>query len=96
MESLVRAALRNFHGMKDSSIVLTIFSEDYHKDPVALMQFAMAILLDKPLYLAVPKGRSIPANVRAVASGIEVYDPENMDDFKRASEALLKRATQGH
>ncbi|HEX4469519.1 MAG TPA: hypothetical protein VH080_08285 [Gemmatimonadaceae bacterium] len=96
MESLVRAALRNYHAMKDSFMVLTIFSADYQKDPVALMQFALAILLDKPIYLAVPNDRPIPANVRAVAAGIEVYERDNMDDFKRASEALMKRATQGH
>jgi hypothetical protein len=96
MESLVRAALRNYHAMKDSFMVLVLFSENYEKDPVALMQFALAILLDKPLYLTVPKGRLIPANVRAVAAGIEVYEPGNMDDFERASKSLIQRATEGH
>jgi hypothetical protein len=96
MKQLVEAAWRNYEGMASSRMCLTIFSKGYEKDPVALMQFALAILLDKPLYLMIEKGRPIPANVRAVAAGIEEYDPSGPEeDFQAAATRLMTKATKG-
>jgi len=95
MEALVTAAIRNYRKMTQSAMCLVLFTEHYEKDPVALMQFALAILLDKPLYLTVPRGRLIPANVRAVAAGLEEYEDGNLEDLKRATERLLGKATKG-
>jgi hypothetical protein len=94
MEGLIDAALRNFEGMRHSRIVISIFTESYERDPVALMQFALAVLLDKPLYLLAPAGRAIPANVRSVAAGIETYE-DTEASRTAAMERLVKKARQG-
>jgi hypothetical protein len=95
MEALIDAARRTFTKMKRSQMCVSIFTEDYERDPVALIQFAAAILLDKPIYLLVPEGRVLAANVRAVAAGIEFYPPGDEAALKAASERLLRKAVTG-
>lgn len=74
-EFLVRATLRNLKAMRESKVMLSIFTDGYEKEPVALLQLALAMVLDKPIYFAVPRGREIPDNLRRVAKGIAEYDP---------------------
>ncbi len=84
-----------FHGDESLPIyVLAIFTAAYERDPVALMQFALAVLLDKPLYLLAPTGRLIAANVRAVAAGIEFYDPDDPATFDHAMRRLMAKRAQ--
>jgi hypothetical protein len=90
--ALVGAAIDSKTKMAASAMALVLFTDHYERDPVALMQFALAILLDKPLYLLAPRGRLIPANVRAVAAGIEFYEP---GDEKAAAQRLLAKAIGG-
>jgi hypothetical protein len=73
---LVEATLRNLKAMGDCKVMLSIFTDGYEKAPIPLLQFALAMVLDKPIYFAVPKGRKIPENLRRVARGIGEYDPK--------------------
>ena len=43
--------------LRDSAIFLSLFSED--PDPKFCMELGMAIALDKPILLLVPKGRTL-------------------------------------
>lgn len=95
MEDLVAAAYRTWDKMQQSNMCCVIFSEGYEKDPLALMQFATAIILDKPIALLAPKGRAIPGNVRALSSAIEVVDFEQEDDVSGGIKRLIKKV-RGH
>lgn len=77
------AVKRNGEAMERSTFVLSIFTGNYNKDPIAVLQFGLAVCLDKPIVLLVPNGVEIPENVRKVATAIEFYvagDRKSMED----------------
>jgi hypothetical protein len=80
--------------MGQSAICMNIFTDDFGKDVQSLIQFSLAIILDKPIYLLVPQGRKIPELVRKVASGIEFYVPENQESLHAATHRLLAQAKE--
>lgn len=92
-EEYVRAAVRrNLPKIEESAIFLAIMSDDYEKDAVACLQFGLAVLLDKPIYLLVKRGMKIAENVRRMAHGLEEYD--TLDDYEYAAKRLLERAKE--
>lgn len=80
--------------MGQSAICMNIFTEDFGKDIGSLIQFSLAVMLDKPIYLLAPEGRKIPELVKKVASGIEFYIPENQDSMHAATHRLLAQAKE--
>lgn len=80
--------------MGESAICLNIFTEDYGKDIPSLIQFALCLLLDKPLFLLAPEGRKIPESVKKVASGIEFFVPNDNASMQAATHRLLAKAQQ--
>lgn len=76
--------------MGESAICLSMFTDNYKKGIDSMLQFAIALMLDKPLYLLVREGTTIPAKVRQIADGIEFYKDEL--DAIEASKRLLKKA----
>jgi hypothetical protein len=85
-----RAVSRTFDKVKDSAVFLTIFTNAYARDPAALMQLGMAVVLDKPLLLLVEEGTPIPENIKRMARAIETY--RSMDDLEFATKKLLQTA----
>lgn len=67
-------------------------TDSFEKDPVCLIQFAMAMLMDKPLLLLVPVGRVVPTRVIKVATKICYYDHESPDSLKKATKELAEFA----
>jgi len=63
LEDMERAAQQSFTGISKSAFFIQIWDKEFQKDPVALMQLAMAILLEKPFILMVPKGAKIPSKL---------------------------------
>ncbi len=78
--------------MGSSAFVLSLFTEDYKEGIDSLLQFALALMLDKPLYLLVKAGTAIPEKVRRVADGIEYFGPDRA--LEDAAHALLALATK--
>lgn len=75
--------------MGDSAICLSIFTKDYKKGIDSLLQFAVAIMLDKPIYLLAPDNIEIPEHVKKIASAIELYKEGDRDSFNAASTRLM-------
>ena len=88
---LQKAVKRNAPAMRDSKVFLALFNDGYEKEPLACLQFGMAIVMDKPIYLAVPHGTKIPENVKRVARAIEYYDPNDPNDIKAATHLLVEK-----
>ena len=80
--------------MGESAFCLTLFTEDYAKGLDSMLQFACAVMLDKPLFLMVPNGVKIPKHVEKIADGIERYDPDNKDSMEQATHRLLQKARE--
>lgn len=73
--------------VKTSDVFLSIFTTHYERDPKAVLEFGIAILLDKPIFVVAPLGTKIPRSVQRIASGINFFDP--------ASEKSLEDAITG-
>jgi hypothetical protein len=83
---------RNQKSIDSSAIFLSLYTSEYQKDPVAVMQFGLAILKDKPIYILCHKGQQLCENVKRVAKYIEYFDPNDIDDLKKKTEALVEKA----
>jgi hypothetical protein len=87
------AALARLHEMvADSSVFLSLFTENYKRDPTALVQLVFALMLDKPIYLLVPRGVPVPKGMRRLADGIEEWDLGVQESLERATARLINRA----
>lgn len=78
-------------GMSKSAVCLSLFTENYKHGTDSLLQFALAMMLDKPIFLLVPEGVGIPNNVRKVAEGIEFYKEGDMKSMHDATKRLLSK-----
>jgi hypothetical protein len=80
--------------MGQSAVCLSLFTDNYKKSPESLLQFAVAIMQDKPIYLLVRQGTEIPEKVRRVADGIEYFDSLDADSMIDASQNVVKKWQQ--
>lgn len=55
-----------------------------------LIQMGLAVYLDKPIVILAPKGSLIPANLRAMATAIEDFDPTDPASIEAATERLVR------
>ena len=74
--------------MKRSEIFMTIYTEEYLRDPTAALQLGLAVLLDLPIYFLAQHGTVVPGNVRAMARKIVTFADEH--DINRAADELLR------
>lgn len=82
---------KTFGEMADSAVFLGIFNYNYAKDSTCLMQFALAVLLDKPLFLLIEKGTHPGKHLIRILEGYEFYEPEDNESKKQALEKLGKK-----
>lgn len=77
VEEWLRAAIeRNHEGMAGSRVFLQLWDEGIEKDPIAVLQTGMAVLMDKPMFFVVPLGMAVklPENLRRLARGVLEVD----------------------
>lgn len=85
------AARRNFEGIKDSKTFCVIWNESMVDDVIPLIQMGLAVYLDKPIVVVVPKGRGgIPANIRAMAVKIIEVDFDDPNAMEQAKAEFLR------
>lgn len=78
--------------MESSAICLSIFTKDYARSIDSLLQFSVALMMDKPLYLLVPSSQNVPEHLKKIASGIETYEEGNKESMYQATRRLLENA----
>ena len=88
--ALKRAAQRNFDKIRDSHVFCVLFNESMVEKVVPLLQMGLAVYLDKPICLLVPRGATVPINLRRMATAIEEFDPTDLGSLEAASVRLLK------
>ena len=92
LRELERIAKGSKDKMLESSCFISIMTDHYERDPVCLMQFAMSLLMDKPLLLLVPVSKVVPTRVIKVATKICYYDPDSPESLKKATKDLAEFA----
>lgn len=80
--------------MGSSAFCIALFTDDYTKGIDSLLQFSIAIMLDKPIFLLVPDSVRIPEKVKRVVDGIEFYKYGDEDSAHKASTKLIQQATE--
>jgi hypothetical protein len=86
---------RNIEGLSGSSVFTAIFSKNYEKDIQAIMQFGLAVLMNKPILLIAPREMEsqICDNVKRLAQGIEFVDDWNNGlQITAAAKRLMDKA----
>ena len=89
IEQLKRWTQKTLGKMADSAVFLGLCSENYAEDPNCLIQFALSVLLDKPLFLLIAKGVSPGKHLIRILEGYEFYEPGDEESAKHASERLF-------
>lgn len=77
-----------------SAAFVSIFTAHFSESPQATLEFGIAVLLGKPIYLLLAKGTPVNENVRRLARGIEEYDPLDPKTIESASLRLIGQAKE--
>jgi len=86
-----RAVERAVPKIDQSAIFLGLLpSENMAEHANLVIEFGLAVLLDKPIYLLVPDDLRLPSNLTRLAHGVERY--RGPDDIEAATARLLRRA----
>ena len=87
-KELREATRRNFEGLSHSKTFCVIFNEQMVDEVLPIIQMGLAVYLDKPVVILAPKGSLIPANLRAMATAIEEFDPSDLTTLDAATRRL--------
>lgn len=80
--------------MGHSAFSVSIWTDNFATGIDSLLQFALSMVLDKPIFLLVPNGIVVPENVRKVAVAIEFCDFNDKASMHVAMDRLMKIAKE--
>ena len=77
---LKKVALSSGEKIEESSIFLTLLTDNYKSDPVCALQLGIAIMLGKPIVVVANDEIDIPDSLARIADKVEVYsEKEGME-----------------
>ena len=91
IERLKKAAKESCDKIEKSNCFVAIYSDNYTNDPVCLMQLALAILLDRPMFLLFPKGFAPPKNLIRILDGYVCIEGDDETSIARAAVKLKEK-----
>lgn len=91
-EQFKKSLKDTFEKIDGSAVFLSICSQNFIKDPYCLMQFGLAILLDKPLFLLIEKGVRPSKHLLRILEGYEFYEQGDIESAKQASMRLILKS----
>lgn len=97
-ESFRKHAKENFDKIEESAIFLCLFNRAMLDEIIPILQMGAAVFFDKPILIVVPESQvlNIPKNLRAMATGLEVYQDGNMKSMEAAVHKLLEANMPEH
>lgn len=92
VDKTVRDAVqRNYELLSGTKTFCVLFNEKMLTEVIPVIQMGLAVYLDKPIVLLVPKGVTIPTNLRAMATAVEEFDPADPEGtLNQAVERLVR------
>lgn len=91
IDELIEAAHRNAGMIQKSAVFMQIFTPNYAHDPIALIQMALAILMDKPILILAEEGTPISDKLRRFADDISFFVSGDQEGMKAATLKMLTR-----
>jgi len=89
-QELREAVRRNYEGLSGSRTFCLIFNEKMLEEVIPVIQMGLAVYLDKPIVILTPKGVMLPGNLRAMATAVEEFDPDDKNSIEAAVERLAR------
>lgn len=86
--SLRDAVRENYQKISGSTVFCVLYNEKMINQVIPIVQMGLAVYLDKPIVLLVPKGVHVAANLRAMATAIAEFDPADPASLDVAIQAL--------
>jgi hypothetical protein len=87
-KALRKAARKNADLIGSSHWFLVLFNDRMVEEVVPLIQMGLAVYLDKPVVLLVPRGAVVPMNLRRLALHIAEFDPADPTSMEAATRSL--------
>lgn len=87
-EKIKKFTKESFEKIGKSDVFVVLFNEKMVDQVIPLIQMGLAVYLDKPIKLLVPKGIQIPANLRTMSVGLAYYDPDGENSLEEATKKL--------
>ena len=84
IEHMKKIVIGSESKIKDSSIYLGLYSKDFAKDPAPLLQLALAIVLDKPIFIIALEDELIPETLEHIAVTVQRVHGRNPEEMSRA------------
>jgi hypothetical protein len=81
---------KQLKGIKSSEVFVSLFTENYEKSPLCLLQLTLAIALNKPIYLLIAEGMMPSPKLMKVVDKWEFFERNNPNSIKEATSKLLK------
>ncbi len=88
-KALRDATKRNFEALSGRKTFCCIFSNKMVEEVLPLLQIGLAVYLDKPIVIIAPRGSLIPHNLRAMATAIAEFDPNEENSLYAAVKRLV-------
>lgn len=85
---MVKPTRESYESLKECAIYFAIIYKKFQDEPLCLVQLAMAILMDKPIFILAPEGTNISENLRKAATDVQFYTPEN---FEEVSARMMRK-----
>lgn len=81
---------KTVEAMGRSSVVCTLFTNNYKESVQAWLEFSASVMLDKPIFLLVPEDVVIPKKVQLIADRIVRYGPnKSLEDATKELQAFV-------
>lgn len=90
-QKLRDATRRNFEGLSGARTFCLLWNEKMVEEVIPIIQMGLAVYLDKPIVILAPTGSVIPANLRAMATAIEEFDPKDRASLDAATMRLVQK-----
>lgn len=94
-QAWVRDVLDELIPKIDSSEVIVSLVPTGPTDVKFAVETGLAIMMDKPIILAVVPGRKIPAKLQRVADAIVEFDPEHPERTSERIQRAMKTLSEG-
>lgn len=88
---------KNLTQIESSEVFLSLFTTSFEKSPLCMLQFSLAIFLDKPIYLLVEEGVMPSAKLLKLVNGWEFFKRHDQGSLGKATKVLMDMAkAQGY
>ena len=91
LESIKKVVKESLGKIADSAVWVGIVPDNFIENPRFLMQFALSVLLDKPLFLIIQRGVNPGKNLIRILAGYEFYTAGDEDSIKQATKRLSEK-----